>query len=201
MKKICLIGDSIRMGYQQYVTDMFQKEIDEEKVAVIYDKLDNGRFVQYELWQLNQLYKDKGPFDVVFFNSGYWDMNREMPNGDPFNPLPIYLEGLKRIVEFVRSTNAIPIFVNSAPIYNRGESKDNTGTNVSISYRSSWVVEYNDASQKLMDELGVEIVDIYSMLLSGDKYYKQMDMLHLTYEGYEKCANLIVKKAKELLGL
>ena len=186
MDKICLIGDSIRMGYQNILKNMIK-----DKYDVIFDEVDNGRFVQYELWQLNQLLGKYGPFKIVVFNSGYWDMNRESPMEEGLNPLPIYLEGLKRIVDLIRSTGGIPIFVTTPPIYDAGKSKDNTGTNAALTYKNEWVIEYNDAAKSLMEKEEVEIVDIYPVLLKGDKYYKCPDMLHLTYEGYKIMSDMI----------
>lgn len=194
MKKICLIGDSIRMGYQGMVTNLLK-----DYSEVYYYESDNGRFVQYELWQLNQLIKEHGPFDIVFFNSGYWDMNIEPPMMEPFNPIPIYLEGLRRIVEMVRQSSSIPIFINSLPIYDEGKSKDNTGTGATITYKNSWVLTFNSAAGDLMKALDVEVLDLYSACLKGDKYYKCPDMLHLTNEGYAVCADKIAEITKRIL--
>ena len=195
MNKICLIGDSIRMGYQGMVTNLLNGYCE-----VVYDGADNGRFVQYELWQLNQLIKNRGPFKIVFFNSGYWDMNIEPPMNEPFNPLPIYLEGLKRIVEVTRGSGAIPIWINSLPIYDAGKSLDNTGTGAQITYKNEWVTTFNDAAEKLMKELKVEILDLYHLIIKGDKHYKCPDMLHLTFDGYMVCAKEIEKVTRRILG-
>ena len=74
MKKVLLLGDSIRMGYDDYV----KEELD-GKCEVVYDAEDNGRFAAYTLWQANQMFKHHGHFDVVHWNNGYWDMNIEAP--------------------------------------------------------------------------------------------------------------------------
>ena len=42
MKKVLLLGDSIRMGYDDYV-----KEALDGKCEVVYDAEDNGRFAAY----------------------------------------------------------------------------------------------------------------------------------------------------------
>ena len=44
MKKVLLLGDSIRMGYDDYV----KEELD-GKCEVVYDAEDNGRFAAYTL--------------------------------------------------------------------------------------------------------------------------------------------------------
>ena len=55
MKKVLLLGDSIRMGYDEYVKEILKDEFD-----VIYDESDNGRFSAYTLWQANQSFKNCG---------------------------------------------------------------------------------------------------------------------------------------------
>ena len=55
MKKVLLLGDSIRMGYDDYV----KEELD-GKCEVVYDAEDNGRFAAYTLWQANQMFKHHG---------------------------------------------------------------------------------------------------------------------------------------------
>ena len=73
MKKVLLLGDSIRMGYDEYVRDLLKGK------AEVYFEEDNGRFAAYTLWQVNQVFRHQGQFDVVHWNNGYWDMNIEPP--------------------------------------------------------------------------------------------------------------------------
>jgi len=190
--KIVLIGDSIRMGYQNIV-----KELLKDKADVIFKEEDNGRFVQYNLHQLNQLLYHNPGVDMVFFNSGYWDMNIEHPMDEAFNPIPIYLEGLKRIIDLIKKINAKPVFLTTPPIYNSGKSIDNTGTNSILNYKNEWVVDYNEHALKLMKENDVDVIDVFDLCLKSDKYYKCNDFLHLTYDGYLAISKEIVKKVLE----
>ena len=48
MKRVLLLGDSIRMGYDSMV-----KELLSDKYEVLFPE-DNGRFSSYTLWQMNQ---------------------------------------------------------------------------------------------------------------------------------------------------
>ena len=59
MKKVLLLGDSIRMGYQYQL-----KELLKDECKVIFSD-DNGRFASYTLWQANQMFKEYGRFDLV----------------------------------------------------------------------------------------------------------------------------------------
>ena len=60
MKKVLLLGDSIRMGYDDYV-----KEALDGKCEVVYDAEDNGRFAAYTLWQAKQMFKHHGHFALL----------------------------------------------------------------------------------------------------------------------------------------
>lgn len=194
MKRVLLLGDSIRMGYQGYV-----KEILKEECEVIFNKEDNGRFIQYTYWQLNQMYRQYKHFDIVHFNTGYWDMNIEPPCLEPLNTIPEYLYGLNKIIKYVKQSNAVPVFATTVPIYSVGSSMDNTGTEASITYKNEWVQDYNKAAKELMQKKKVTVNDLYSEMLLGPKYFKCEDMLHLSNEGYMKCAESIANAIREFL--
>lgn len=121
MKKVLLLGDSIRMGYDDYV----KEELD-GKCEVVYDAEDNGRFAAYTLWQANQMFKHHGHFDVVHWNNGYWDMNIEAPMTEAMHPVEEYVHFLKRIIKLCRENGAKIIFATTTPILEPGMAADNT---------------------------------------------------------------------------
>jgi len=194
MKKVLLLGDSIRMGYDEYV-----KELLKDKCEVYYDDEDNGRFSAYTLWQANQFFKEHGKFDVVHWNNGYWDMNVEAPMTDAMHPIDEYIHFLKRIIEEIRRNGAQIIFATTTPILKSGSTLDNTGTGMEISYNNDWVVQYNNAAKKLMAEENITVDDLYSQMLKDKNYYKCEDMLHLTEEGYKICAEQAAKLIEDKL--
>ena len=100
MKKILLLGDSIRMGYQQYVKEALEGEFE-----VRYPE-DNGRFAAYTLWQANQMFKWNPDIELVHFNNGYWDMNIEAPMTEAIHPIEEYKSFLRRIVALCHSCGA-----------------------------------------------------------------------------------------------
>lgn len=182
MKRVLLLGDSIRMGYDSMV-----KELLSDKYEVLFPE-DNGRFSSYTLWQMNQYFKNEGSFDLVHWNNGYWDMNPERPMNEPIHPVEEYVSILKRMIRLIRSQNAEPVFATTTPVYKVGGAKDNTGIEAEISYQDSWVQKYNHAARILMQREQVTVNDLYALCLKGEKYYKCEDMLHLTEEGYWKIA-------------
>ena len=147
MKRVLLLGDSIRMGYDKKVRELLKDEYE-----VIFAEEDNGRFAAYTLWQANQFFKQYGHFDLVHWNNGYWDMNIENPMTEAIHPVEEYVNFLKRIIRLIRENGAQIVFATTTPIYQSGESKDNTGTEASINYSNDWVLEYNAAACRVMEE-------------------------------------------------
>ncbi len=183
MKKVLLLGDSIRMGYDDYV-----KELLSGKCEVVYDADDNGRFSAYTLWQMNQLFRHFGPFDAVHWNNGYWDMNIEAPMTDPIHPIPEYLHFQRRILTEIRKNGARPIFATTTPILASGIAPDTSGTGAEIRYNDGWVRNYNEAAKALMASENVPVNDLYALCLEDAHFYKSEDLLHLTEAGYRRCA-------------
>ena len=194
MKRVLLLGDSIRMGYDKKVRALLQDEYE-----VIFSEEDNGRFAAYTLWQANQFFKNYGHFDLVHWNNGYWDMNVEAPMTEAIHPLEEYVNYLKRIIRLIRQNGAQIVFATTTPIYESGEAKDNTGTEASINYSNDWVVTYNAAACELMKEENIPVNDLYSLCLKGPKYYKSEDMLHLTEEGYLEIAKQTAEYIRRMI--
>ncbi|RAU93434.1 GDSL-type esterase/lipase family protein [Paenibacillus sp. YN15] len=194
MKKVLLLGDSIRMGYDEYVKDMLKG-----KCEVYYDDADNGRFAAYTLWQANQLFRKHGKFDVVHWNNGYWDMNIEAPMTEAIHPIDEYVHFLKRIIAEIRRNGADIIFATTTPVLTSGSSMDNTGTGVNIKYNNDWVIQYNDAAKRVAAEEKITINDLYTLMLQDKNCYKCEDRLHLTEEGYRLCAEQAVRLILEKL--
>ena len=181
MKKVLLLGDSIRMGYDDYVKEMLDGECE-----VRYSE-DNGRFSAYTLWQLNQMIKNHGRFDIVHWNNGYWDMNIEAPMTEPMLSVEEYCHFLRRIIRMLKGMDTKIIFATTTPIFTPGHAED-IEAGATFRYDNEWVTTYNAAAKEVMAEEGVEVNDLYTLCLEDERYYKCADMLHLTADGYKRCA-------------
>ena len=182
MKKVLLLGDSIRMGYQEYLRDLLKSKCE------VYFSDDNGRFTSYTLWQANQMFKQFGHFDLVHWNNGYWDMNVEAPMTEAMTPVDEYVHFLKRIISLCKANADNIVFATTTPVLEKGSAFDVSNTGCYISYDNKWVCLYNDAAKKVMSEEGIPINDLYSLAIKDENYYKCPDKLHLTDEGYKFCA-------------
>ena len=187
MKKVLLLGDSIRMGYQSEVKKLLENEYD-----VMYPEY-NGCFAAYTLWQANQAFKWNPDIALVHFNNGYWDMNIESPMTEAIHPVKEYQSFLRRIVALCHQCGAKVVFATTVPILESGVADDNTGITASIHYSNEWVKEYNAAALEVMKEMNVTVNDLYALCMEDERRYKCDDLLHLTAEGSRRCAEQVAE--------
>ncbi|MBE5751459.1 MAG: SGNH/GDSL hydrolase family protein [Clostridia bacterium] len=98
MKKIVLIGDSIRMGYDKYVKEALQG------AAEVYYPSENCRYTLHILRFVHE-WKAKGEWgddvDLVHWNVGAWDC-LELFGDEPLTPIDCYARLVARIDKRLR---------------------------------------------------------------------------------------------------
>ena len=198
MKKVFLLGDSIRLGYDKFVRELL------EGTAEVFYSDDNGRFAGYTyigIPQWKNLAGNPDEVNVVHWNNGYWDMNIEAPMEEAMHPVDEYVHFLRRILGEIRRNGAVPVFATTTPILSAGAAADITGTGAdSINYNNDWVQQYNQAAVQLMEEEKVIVNDLYALCAQDPHAYKCEDLLHLTEEGYQKCAAQTADLIRSILG-
>ena len=118
MKRIVLIGDSIRLGYEKYVKAAF------EGTAEVYSPTENCRFAEYTLRFAHE-WKIKGGWpeevDVVHWNVGLWDVSR-LYGDEPLTIKCAYENYIERINKRLRMMypNAKFIFATSTAVKEEG---------------------------------------------------------------------------------
>jgi hypothetical protein len=149
MKKIVLIGDSIRMGYDKYVRAAL-----DGKAEVLFPE-ENSRFAEYVLrtvidWKNNGKWGDD--VDVVHWNAGLWDTLTLYEDGT-LTPLNVYVDFIKRIHK--RLTTLFPkaklIFATSTPVL-EDKYPDHK---ISVRYNAD-TRAFNAAAAAALTELGEE---------------------------------------------
>ncbi|MBE6645195.1 MAG: SGNH/GDSL hydrolase family protein [Ruminococcaceae bacterium] len=98
MKKIFLIGDSIRMGYDKYVKEALSG------AAEVYYPEENSRFAEYVLRYAHTWKNNLGmgaDVDLVHWNAGLWDVLELFGDG-PLTPIDFYAAFIKRIDKRLR---------------------------------------------------------------------------------------------------
>jgi len=153
MKKVLLLGDSIRIGYDKAVRKSLEGK------ANVYFPDDNCRFASYLLRYLNE-YKgmiQNGEVDVLHWNAGLWDCLR-LFGEDVHTPIEIYTYYIERICVRIQKIypNAKVIFAASTRVQSEKMSKDFMRYNEEIE-------KYNEAAIAVVKKYGFEVNDLYAV--------------------------------------
>lgn len=191
-KKVLLIGDSIRMGYDKYVKRHLVDTCD------IYYPSENCRFAQYILRNLKDWKKElnvSDDLDLLHWNVGLWDTLELFEDGclTPPDFYEYFLEKICRQIKIL-FPKAKVIFATSTPVL------EHRFLTPKISVRKNdKIKEYNDIAAKVCKKYGFEINDLYSVVENvPEKYYS--DMTHLyTPEGTQLLTDAVIKKICEVL--
>ena len=192
MKKIVLIGDSIRLGYEKYVKEAF------EGVAEVYSPTENCRFAEYTLRFAHE-WKAKGAWpaevDAVHWNAGLWDVIRIFGD-DPLTPRSAYESFIERINNRLKMMypNAKIIFVTSTAVNEEGYKGD-------FKRRNSDIEEYNAIARSVLEGSGTLINDLYAVTKDIPDACRS-DMTHFnTPEGVKVMGGVVVKYLCGVLGI
>lgn len=185
MKKVMLLGDSIRLGYREKVAELLPGR------AEVMGPNENCRFSAFTLWGLQSWVPDDD-YDVIQWNNGQWD-TCHMPDGKIHTPLAAYLEIQERIAAILRKKAKRLVFATTTPVW--PEQFEKTAVHPR---RNEDIDAYNEAVVKLMKALGVEVNDLNSALKKDIKRYISEDMVHLNPAGIDLCAQKVVDMIREL---
>lgn len=182
MKKITLLGDSIRMGYGKRVEELLKDEFE------IYQPQDNCRFSKYTLrGVLYEWSKQIEGSDVIHWNNGLWDMC-DFGEG-VFTSKEEYAENMTRIAKLLKEKGKTVIFATTTPIREGNPYDDNQR-----------IVDYNNFIVPILSEMGILINDLHSVVVQDtNKYIREDDKIHLTDEGVEICAKKVIEAIKNAL--
>jgi len=179
MKRVLLLGDSIRMSYRARVAEELEGSAD------IIGPNENCRFSAYTLFNLSSWMGDQ-EYDIIHWNNGQWD-TCYMPDGKIHTPLESYLELQERIAVVLKERTDRLVFATTTPVW------PEMFGNVTINPRKNDDIDrYNSEVTELMQNLGVEVNDLHSAVSADIKRYICDDMVHLRPEGVELCADQVV---------
>ncbi len=156
MKKIILIGDSIRQGYDKYVKEALAG------TAEVYYTPDNARFAQYTLRYLHEWRdQEKWPEDVdlIHWNTGLWDALELFSDG-PMGELDFYSHMIPRIHKRLKLlfTKAKQIFATSTAVEERMfETPEIFGRHNSV------IEDFNRAALAALAGTDVIVNDLYAL--------------------------------------
>ena len=173
MKKIILLGDSIRLSYQNRVTELLGSDY------TVWGPDDNSRFASYTLRMLFDYKAQLEGADIIHFNCGLWDMCDLFDDG-PFTPLEVYVEQMVRIAKILKTYAPVVIFATTTPPSPKmwGHDLDR-------------VRAYNAAAMAALEPLGVLFDDLFTPVAEDIDRMISEDYLHASPYGVEILANRV----------
>ena len=175
MKKIILLGDSIRLSYQNRVTELLGSDY------TVWGPDDNSRFASYTLRMLFDYKAQLEGADVIHFNCGLWDMCDLFGDG-PFTPLEVYVEQMVRIAKILKTyaPGGVVIFATTTPPSPKMWGHD-----------LNRVRAYNAAAMAALEPLGILFDDLFTPVAEDIDRMISEDYLHASPYGVEILANRV----------
>jgi lysophospholipase L1-like esterase len=182
MKRVCLIGDSIRQGYEPTV----RREL--ASVADIFAPAENGQHTVNLLLNFYNWIQQKDP-DVVHIAAGGWDV-RNVVRGEPGNVVPL---------DHYRQNVARTIWATITPMDMAANFANHAATGHPARTAGD-IEQYNAAAVAVCREQGVAVNDLYDVVDGhGPRTLLSPDGVHLDDAGYELLGKLVARKIRETL--
>ena len=187
-KQVLLIGDSIRVGYCEFVKENLKD------VADVYYPNENCRNTQYIITSLRLWLNlcDPEKVDVIHFNAGHWDIAHWSEVGDSLTTKKEYAKNITKIVKIANLLfpNAKIIFATTTPMNPKRVAPINPRSTKEI-------MEYNKRAKKTCKKLGVPVNDLFELAKPwGEEMFK--DYCHLQCDGYKLLAHQVSNEVKKL---
>ena len=183
MKKVVLLGDSIRMiGYGPKVPEMLGPDYQ------VWQSEDNFRFAKYTLRMLFECREHIQDADIIHWNNGLWDTSTGLfdDGGKPFTCEAEYVDNMLRIASELKKITPYVIFATTTPVHPE------------YPYNSNAVIErYNQVLVPKLLEMGLWINDSHSVVAPNVDAYICPDKIHLTDAGAQACAERVVAVIKD----
>ena len=182
MKKVALLGDSIRLiGYGQKVPELLGKDYE------VFQPEDNCRFVKYTLRMLFDYKDNLKDCDIIHWNNGLWDVCRLYEDGETFSSEKEYADNMLRVADMLKKITPNVIFATTTPVrkenpYNRNEDID----------------RFNGLIVPELIKKGITINDLNGILKPDiEKYIRADDYIHLTDAGIDVCSKQVAYYVKK----
>ncbi len=187
---IFLIGDSIRIGYCEYVKNELS---DIAEVFYIKENCRSSQHIITSLEKWKNKFSDPSLIDVVHFNCGHWDVARWSGYPLPLTTESEYAKNIQMIIELLKMKfpNAKIIFATTTTVNPQEMPALNPRDNEIIS-------RYNEIAVKIAEENGLCVNDLnkFTSTWSSD-YYE--DICHFKKEAYEALGMEVANKLRDFM--
>ena len=174
MKRVILIGDSIRMGYRPTVQKLLGQQVE------LWAPQENGGTSANVLAHLDEWALARRP-DVLHLNCGLHDLKTEFGSASQAIPLAEYEANLRQIVErIVEQGTTQLIWAATTPVNELWHHAHKTFDRSEADVRA-----YNDIAQRIVVAHGVPINDLYQVIMdAGRDEHLAPDGVHFSPTGY-----------------
>ena len=189
MKNIILIGDSIRMGYQETVKEQLAD------IAEVWAPEENGGTSTNIIAHLDEWVISKSP-DIIHINCGLHDLRKDFNADKTRTTLPKYIDNLQTILTRLQTeTDATIIWVQTTPVneelHHKNKGFDRFEADVDI---------YNAAAAEISNELNISINDMFSVVQTiGRDNILLDDGVHFTPEGYVLMGKKVAEYIRKIM--
>ena len=189
MKKVVLIGDSIRMGYQQTVRGELAGAAE-----VAWPEM-NGYDSRNVLAKIDEWAIAPQP-DLVHLNCGLHDLKRDRTRSEFQVPLDDYCANVEQVLHRLTSqTRAKIVWASTTPVNERSHRLHKPFDRLEFDVQS-----YNARALDICRRLGVQVDDLYTFVMqAGRDHYMSQDGVHFTDDGYELLGIEVARVIREHL--
>lgn len=179
-KKILMLGDSRRMGYEPFVREKLMG------LAEVFGPKENGRWAGYTLNSLRFWINDFPSPDIVHWSCGLWDLGDDYGLGRPFSLPDEYESAVECTVTVLRKLfpGVIIVFGTTMPVGDQDPAD---------------IERYNDIMKRVAQRHGIHVDDLFGLMKDKMKAYDCGDGLHLNDAGNDMVSELIAGTLKKIL--
>lgn len=190
LPSILVIGDSITIGHTPYLQRELEGKynvyrLETEKGS---GKYQNARNTNYTLRNISNWLELYSECDIVIWNNGIWDSVREdqvdLYPEDASNYRTTYEDYRNNLVDIANTiidSGRKPYFVTTTDIPIAATGLFNAGDDI----------ERNEIAEEVLSDLGINIIDIYSIGASDLNLHLETFDVHFKAEGREMQAKTI----------
>jgi len=188
MKRVMLLGDSIRMSYQAPVARRLADE------AEVWGPEEN---CQYSLYTLSALPRWLGQFQepaVVHWNNGIHDVGHNPHRAPVQMPLEVYRANVGHILDVLLPTRARVVWATMTPVHPQRPFRPDQW-----SWRNGEIDAYNAAALEVVTARGIPVNDLHGLVQADPDGLLSEDQLHLSEAGVEACADAVAAAVRREL--
>ena len=188
---VLLIGDSIRVGYQDQVAALLDGH-----ATVRSDNVAAGN-TDYFLEHLDEWLERHRPH-VVHANAGLHDIRRSLASGELLVPPERYRSNLTNLAQQVAAAGARLILATTTPV----DEEKHTKCHLEIGdflRRADEVASYNDMLRVVAANAGAPVDDLHAVAVDGGGAIQTEDGCHFTDEGCRLLADAVAAAVRAVL--